>query len=380
MAKIGIDVRMMTRLKTGVEIYTYYLIQNLGRIDKFNEYFLFSDKDFNNSDLPSSFNKRIIKFPPISFLWTQSSLFFALLRYRIDLYHSPTSAFALWGRRKRIVTIHDLSFLFYPEMYSKRRQLAHRFWLKRAVDFSDKIITVSKNTKEDIIKFYNAEPEKINVIHLGIDNKVYYPLKESFHFGQIQRKYNLPKRFIFAVGRLEPRKNFVNLIKAYAILKRKTDLKEKLVIIGNKGYRYKDIFKTVENLNLKKEVIFLGYVPQKDLPYIYNLASLFVYPSFYEGFGLPPLEAMACGIPVITSTTSSLPEVVGEAAILVNPYNVEEIAEAIYKVLSNKELAEKMRRKGLERAKQFSWEKCGRETLRVYEEVGKTLAKPSGAG
>jgi glycosyltransferase involved in cell wall biosynthesis len=183
----------------------------------------------------------------------------------------------------------------------------------------------------------------------------------------IKQKYHLPDRFILFVGTLEPRKNIIRLLEAYARIKDK--LPHKLVIAGTKGWLYQPIFEAVKRLSLRNNVIFLGYVDDGNLPALYNLADLFVYPSIYEGFGLPVLEAMACGIPVITSNVSSLPEVAGDAAVLVDPYNVKELAGAMKHVLTNASLRKQVINKGFQQAKNFSWKKCARETLKVYEEV-----------
>ena len=198
-------------------------------------------------------------------------------------------------------------------------------------------------------------------------NERFKPLNQK-EVAEVKQKYNLDFPFILFVGVLQPRKNIPTLIKAYYKLK-KEGIKDKLVITGGKGWQYKEIFETVERLNLQKEVIFTGHIPDDDLPKLYNAADLFAFPSLYEGFGIPPLEAMACGIPVITSNTGSLPEVVGDAGIMVDPYDIDGLAKAMYEVLNNEGLKEEMVKKGLERAKMFSWKKCAKEVLDVYEEA-----------
>ena len=203
------------------------------------------------------------------------------------------------------------------------------------------------------------------MVHLGVESR-FRPINNVEDF---RLKNNLPSKMILNVGTLEPRKNVVSLIKAFEKLKQKGYKDYKLVIAGEKGWLYKQIFKEVEHRDLKKEILFLGVVKDEDLPMLYNCADMFVYPSLYEGFGLPPLEAMACGIPVITSNTSSLPEVIGDAGIMVDPGDVNSLCEAMYNVLTDKELRCQMSKKGLKRAKLFSWEKAANEILEIYDDA-----------
>jgi glycosyltransferase involved in cell wall biosynthesis len=267
---------------------------------------------------------------------------------------------------KLINTIYDIIPYLFPETYTFSTSFRFKCILPITLKISDKIIVISHHTKKDIIKHFKIPEDKIKVIHLAA-NENYKPLKEN-EINKVRKKYNLNYPFILYVGGLEPKKNIPTLLKALYKLK-KQGIEHKLVITGEKRWKYKSIFETMEKLNLQRDVIFTGYVPDEDLPALYNAADLFVYPSLYEGFGLPPLEAMQCGTPVITSNTSSLPEVVGDAGIMVNPYDVDELANEMYEVLTNDGLRDELSKKGLERAKLFSWKKCAEETLKVYEEV-----------
>jgi glycosyltransferase involved in cell wall biosynthesis len=285
----------------------------------------------------------------------------------LDIFHNPSQVITAFKfSQKYIITIYDITPNLYPETHTDIITFVHRYLLPKALKTSDKVITISHHTKNDIIKHFKIPENKIKVIHLAA-NENYKPLNEK-EIINIKQKYNLNYSFILYVGTLEPRKNIPTLLKALYKLK-KQGIKHKLAITGKKGWKYKSIFETIEKLNLQKDVIFTGYVPDEDLPALYNAADLFVYPSLYEGFGLPPLEAMQCGTPVITSNTSSLPEVVGDAGIMVNPYDVDELANNMYGVLTNDGLREELSKKGLERAKLFSWKKCAEEHLKVYEEV-----------
>ncbi|NKQ39724.1 MAG: glycosyltransferase family 4 protein, partial [Methanosarcinales archaeon] len=286
----------------------------------------------------------------------------------IDIIHSPEDAslFVKLKNQKKIITVHDTIPFYFPNMFDFMTRYRYKILFSRTLKNSDKIIADSYNTKQDLIKHFKIPEKKIKVIHLAA-NENYKQLKEN-EINNIKQKYNLNYSFILYVGTLEVRKNISILLKSLYKLK-KQGIKHKLVITGKKGWKYKSIFKIIEQLNLQKDVIFIGYVSDEDLPALYNAADLFVYPSIYEGFGLPPLEAMQCGTPVITSNTSSLPEVVGNAGIMIDPYDVVELANNMHEVLVNVSLREELSKKGLERAKLFSWKKCAEEHLKIYEEV-----------
>ena len=231
---------------------------------------------------------------------------------------------------------------------------------------SDKIIAVSYSTKQDLMNYFKISDNKIKVIYEAAD-QIFQPLS-SEKVQHFKDKYDLNYQYILYVGTLEPRKNIPLIIKAFYILN-KEGFQHKLVIAGKKGWKYKTIYQLIDKLNLQKEVIFIGFIPDNDLPALYNAANLFVYPSLYEGFGLPPLEAMSCGCPVITSNISSLPEVVGDAGIMIDPYSVDELYEAMHKVLINEIVRKDMIKKGLERSQMFSWTKTAEETLKIYKEA-----------
>jgi len=244
--------------------------------------------------------------------------------------------------------------------------IRHRILLPRVLYSVDKIITISECTKKDIVKFYKIPEDKIKVILLAPD-PIYQPLSHDI-IAPILSKYGVCAPYILYVGSLEPRKNIQTLIQGFANIK-KRGLNHKLIIVGNKKWEYSKLIRIVAESGLHNDVIFTGYLPDEDLPALYNGADLFVYPSLYEGFGLPPLEAMACGTPVITSNTSSLPEVVGNAGIKVDPQDVDQLSDAIYHVLTDENLRLSLIEKGLERSKQFSWERTATETWKVYDEV-----------
>ena len=368
--RIAIDATVLPEKLGGAGIYVLNLINALSRIDRENEYFIFVEKrNIKKFDLANNFHLLGVQDMPRSLrlLWEQIAFPFLLKRYKIGVLHSPRYTIPLlrfgW---KSVVTFHDLLFLLFFKKHNILKRFFYGWMLPISAKKAQRIIAVSLSTKKDIIKLLNISSERIEVINLGIDFS--YHLIEKEKLEDFRRKEGIFGSFILYVGTLKKRKNVLNIIKAYKKIREK-GRKEKLIIVGNKSGEYQNIYKTVGELGLKKNIFFTGYVDEKFLPFYYNSASLFIYPSFYEGFGLPVLEAMAAGTPVITSNISSLPEVAGDAALLLNPYDVEEMARMMEKVLNNKELQEEMREKGLKRAKLFSWERCARETLNLYEEI-----------
>ena len=370
--KVGIISDRLNRTLTGVGNYVYNLINELAKINEKNIYLI----NYKKIKLFSELNNIIIKNPFKKLPKKYSYYFWHLyLNYylkmenlNLDIIHSPenVSLFIKLKNQKKIVTVYDTIAFYFPKMSDLITRYRYKMLFPKTLKSADIIISISHHTKEDIIKYLKIPEDKIKVIHLAA-NENYKPVNEK-EIEKIKQKYNLNDPFILYVGGLAPNKNVEKIIKAYYKLK-KQGTTHKLIITGVKRYKYKSIFETIDKLNLQKDVIFTGYVPDEDLPALYNAADLFVYPSLYEGFGLPPLEAMACGAPVITSNTSSLSEVVGDAGIIVNPYDVDELTNKIYEVLTNEGLREELSKKGLERAKLFSWRKCAEEHLKVYEQV-----------
>ncbi|GAA0129021.1 glycosyltransferase family 1 protein [Methanococcus maripaludis] len=367
--KIGIIADRLNRPLTGIGNYIYNLITEISISNK-NIYII----NYEENKIVPNVNKITIK-NPVSRISNKSFYFWHLyLNYYLkktnldlDIIHSPENATPFTTiRSKKVITVYDDIPFHFPEYFTKSTRYRHELLLQKTLNSSDKIISISENTKRDVINHFKIPEDKIKVIPLAA-NENFKKVDEN-ETSKIKSKYNINFPFILYVGTLEPRKNIPSLLNAFYIIK-KQGIPHKLVIAGGKGWKYKEIFETIDKLNLQNDVIFTGYVPDEDLPGLYNAADLFVYPSLYEGFGLPPLEAMQCGTPVITSNTSSLPEVVGDAGIMINPYDVDELANKMYEVLTNEKLRKEMSKKGLERAKLFSWKKCAEEHLKVYEEV-----------
>ncbi len=271
---------------------------------------------------------------------------------------------------KSLITIHDMAHHFYPKYVVQGHDVDLPKYLSNCAAKADLILCMSENTKKDVINILGVPVEKVWVTYNGVS--------EAFHcngderlLSDLRKRHGLPERFILFVGTIEPRKNLVKLVEACHLLYSRDRVKEPLVIVGGKGWKNEAFYEIIRKLKVEDRIIFTGYVSDADLPLIYNAATVFVYPSLYEGFGIPVIEAMACGVPVVTSNVSSLPEVAGDAAILVNPEDVEEIASGINRVLSDEGLCKDLQDKGLKQARKFTWGACARKTLEAIEYLNK---------
>jgi glycosyltransferase involved in cell wall biosynthesis len=376
---IGIDIRtLMEREHSGVPEFAHQLIRELMSLDTQNQYRLFfnSARDLSKN-IPdfSTFDAEIVntRYPNKVFnLIMQKTLGMPKIDRLLgcDLFFMPTINFiSLSDQCRKIITVHDLSFLKHGEFFSCKRKLWHYLInVKKLLHQFENIVAVSASTKRDLIELCGIAPEKISVIHSGLSQE-YRPIaKDDDRLQEVKKKYNLPDKFIFHLGTIEPRKNLIGLVKAYDYLMDNTpDFADyKLVIAGGSGWKNKEIYKTINRAERFRSIKHIGFMNKEDKVYVYNLASIFVYPSHYEGFGFPPLEAMASGTPVVTSSVSSLPEIAGKGAILVNPNNFQEIAESIRLVLSNNELKNELVKNGLAQAKKFSWQKTAKAYLDLF--------------
>ncbi|AEK19266.1 glycosyl transferase group 1 [Methanococcus maripaludis X1] len=370
--KVGIITERLNQQKTGVDNAIYNLISELSKQTGIDIYLISSQK--NNDLFPELKNisihdpfKRILKKTSTYSWYLFINYYLSKKNLDLDIIHNPdNSSLFINLKNKKIVTIYDIMAFKFPKVSDPVTRFRYRILLYKTLKSSDKIITISNHTKLDLMNYFKIPEDKIKVIYLAA-NQTYKKLGKN-EINEILKKYDLNNPFILYVGGLAPNKNIERLLESYNIIKNK-EISQKLILTGVKRHNSTSALKTIKKLNLQNDVIFTGYVPDEDLPGLYNAADLFVYPSLYEGFGLPPLEAMQCGTPVITSNTSSLPEVVGDAGIMINPYDVDELANKMYEVLTNEKLRKEMSKKGLERAKLFSWKKCAEEHLKVYEEV-----------
>lgn len=372
---IGIISNFMDEFSGGIGVYTYQIIKNLNEIDDENKYHLihYSKNDLDvynhNNEIIIPKNRFINGWGSFMF-WRYFTLPLKLKNYSLDMVHDPyeLGPFTFSQPFQKVITVHDLTPLIFPRLFKKMDVILHRLLLKKTIDRADKIITVSYHSKNDLINYLNVPEDKIEVIYNGKGESFKILSKEEID--GIIKKYQLPHEFILSVGGLHPIKNIPRLLHAYC-LALKDGLKHDLVIVGVPMDRSHEIFQTLKVLGIEEKVIFTGPVSEKDLVALYNAADLFVYPCLYAGFGLPPLEAMACGTPVITSNNSSLPEVVGDAGLFINPYNIKEVAESINSLLSDEKTKKKLTKKGLKRSKLFKWSDTAIKTLEIYEEVCK---------
>ena len=385
--KIGIDIRsLLEGYRTGIGEYTYNLINEFLKKDTQNQYHLFYNQRHSIKKEPPRFEGENVK----CFDYKYPNQWFNLsLRYlgwpRVeklcgnpDVVWFPNFGFMNFNMRAPyVLTVHDLSFERYPEFFTPVHRLWHKMInCKKMALGAARIIAVSENTKRDLVDLYGVESQKVEVIYEGVCHTNYANEDANYaNMRMVREKYNLPEKFVLFLGTIEPRKNIEVIIRAFdKLITNHSSLITKdgyqLILAGGKGWNNEQIYKIYDQVKHKDKIRFLGYVEQDEKSALYNLASLFVFPSIYEGFGLPPLEAMACGTPVIISNTSSLPEVVGDAGLMVNPYNINELYEAMRVMLTDDVLRERFIEKGLERVKRFSWEKCAERTLGVIENTG----------
>ena len=358
---IGIDASKVVKpFKTGIETYSVEIIKALAKIDSKNQYILYSPKSLKNKlpDLGSNFESRII---PFGKFWTQIRLSFEMAINKPDIFFIPAHTLPLIHPKKTIVTLHDLGFKHFPELYSPTDILYHNWAMNHAVKRAYHIITDANFTKKDLISQYTIDPAKISVVPLGYDEEVFKPLK----------KKKISKPYIFYIGRLEEKKNIVGMIRAYGILRKEKSIKHQFILAGRPGFGYEKILKEIEKLpsNIRKDVKLTGYIDQESyVDYLKNSSILF-FCTFFEGFGLPVIEAMASGIPVVASNRTSIPEITGSSAVLVNPEKPFEMAVELSRVINNKGLEKALISKGLVRASLYSWQKTAKKTLHILENI-----------
>ncbi len=369
---IGIDLRVLAKKEEGgisqyLENLLPYLI-DLGKDDTFKLFYNGWKKQPLNYLWLQKPNVKLYEFKIPNHLLDILKIKIDKLLKGIDVFFSPHFLISnLSEGIKKIITVHDISFYYWPEFFDIKRRLWHwRINPKKQINSADKIIAVSQSTKKDLIEVYGTEDSKISVIYSGIDEK-FKPLpKNDEKLLNVKNKYNLPDKFILYFGKLEPRKNLIGLIQAFEELNKNFSVID-LVIAGEPGWLYKDLKKALMKSKFKDKIYLTGRIPEEDKIFIYNLAEIFVYPSFFEGFGFPPLEAMACGVPVITSNQTSLPEIVSTAAVMINPLKVDEMVEAMLLILNNPDLRNYYSKAGIENAKKFNWEKTAIQTLNLIK-------------
>ena len=368
---IGIDAsRATTARRTGTETYSLNLIRaliGLGTEHRFRLYTNGTPHVPGVSEVPGTWGGvRAIPFPR---LWTHVRLSAEMIIRPPDVLFVPAHVLPLIRPRRSVVTVHDLGYLAFPQAH----RTADRIYLNASTRWSATqaaaVIADSQATKSDLVAAYGVPPDKIQVVYLGRDAML-APVHESVAHAAIRERYGIAGRYLLYVGTLQPRKNLARVIEAFGRLAGTPALSDvQLVLAGKRGWLYDDLFTQVARGGLSSWVIFPGYIEDAHLPTLLSGALAFVFPSLYEGFGIPVLEAGACDVPVITSNTSSLPEVAGDAALLVDPHDVDAIADAMFRLVTDEALRAELTRRGRENIKRFSWEKCARETLAVLEAV-----------
>jgi glycosyltransferase involved in cell wall biosynthesis len=367
MAKIGITTAFFQNLRAGTWIYTQSLLKAYDSLPRGENQI--ATLDFQGQQVTGLESIPHLCFPSpagklAKLVWPNLILPRRAAQNGFDLVHATTHyGTFLPCRYRNVITVTDVSPLLNPETHGRMQVQYHRHVLPFVLARADAVVTISESSKKDIIQCCRIAEEKVQVILLGVDARFKPGIAPDSEFIR-----SLPERFILNIGTLEARKNLPRLLEAYALAREK-GLTHKLLIGGARGWRLSNLAGIVERYALENHVIFLGFVEDADLPALYGRADFFVYPSTYEGFGMPILEAMACGTPVITSNCSSMPEVAGDAAVLVDPLDTTDLATRMLELADSQELRESLRQRGLARAACFSWEKTARETLSVYERL-----------
>lgn len=374
---IGLNAQLLSLSQSyrsaGISWYIINLLKNLTTAspDEWRYTIFLRDRAFQAQAkaLALRFSRLPTQRPIIRIFWEQMIQPLALRRANIDLLHALAFVAPIAAPVPFVVTIYDLSFLRYPDAFRPFNRWYLTHFTRRSVKRAKAVITISESTRQDVINFLDISPGRVHTIYCGVDEN-YRPLPPA-EVAAFRAAKGLPETFLLFLGTLEPRKNVDGLIRAYAQWRQKTPKAPPLVIAGGKGWYYQQIFELVARLNLTASIRFPGYVPQEELPLWYNAATLFVYPSHFEGFGLPVLEAMACGTPVITSAAASLPEVAGRdgTSRLIEPGDDAVLAEAMAAVMEDADLRRMMSERGVDRAATFRWEKTARETVGIYQQA-----------
>lgn len=365
---IGIDIRLTHYRTGGISTYMRRLVSALERLDHHNRYTVFHSR--KASDSPARRFGRAGLWTPCHHRFERIALSLELARFNLDVLHSPDFIPPIRGARRHIITVHDLTFLHYPQFLTADSRRYYNGQIETAVRQADHILADSAATKLDLIEMLGVPGDKITVHMLGVDAR-FRPLAPQI-LASTQRELGLPDGYVLFVGTFEPRKNIIGLLQAYQQIIQRLPETPPLVLVGRRGWLFEEIMTQIETLHLDSRVIWREDISDEMLPVVYNLASVLVMPSFYEGFGFPALEAMACGTVPIVSNRSSLPEVVGNVGLQIDPDNIDELAAALEQTLTDTGWRETMRLTGLERAKTFTWDKTASIVASVYETLCKS--------
>lgn len=362
MQHIGIDARLTYYRKGGISTYMRRLVSALEALDDENRYTVFHSRKATES-LVQRFRHAAL-WTPCHYRLESTALSVELARFRLDLLHSPDFIPPLRGARRHLITVHDLNFLHYPQYLTEESRRYYNGQIERAVRQADHILADSAATKADLVAMLNVPADKITVHLLGVDESFCPQPPETLQ--RVRQELDLPERFLLFVGTFEPRKNIIGLLEAYRLLLEQLPDAPPLVLAGQRGWLFEETTQRIDQMSLAHRVLWRENVSQQALPALYNLAAALILPSFYEGFGFPPLEAMACGTVPIVSNRSSLPEVVGDVGALIDPDNPASIAQAMQTALTDSEWVSTQRAAGIERAAAFTWDRTARTALSAY--------------
>ena len=373
MSRIGIDYTSAIRQSAGIGRYTRNLIAALADIDRMNNYVLFSGgRIASEESWPPNFCTRSVPLTDrhLAILWQRLRLPLPveLLTGKLDIYHSPDFVLPPVWRARTALTVHDLSFLRHPECSSPPLLNYLLGNVPRSIGRADAILADSQNTRDDLIDLLHVPPDRVHVVYPGVEER-FSPERDESQIDEVVRRYQVRRPFILGVGTLQPRKNFPRLMRAFDLLRQERAVPHQLVIAGVQGWLSEEIQETLSELDLGDDIRLTGFVADEDLPDLYRAADLFAFPSLYEGFGIPVLEAMGCGTPVVTSNVSSLPEVAGDAALLVPPEDVQALAEAMWRLVDDDALRVGLRLKGYQLVNRFTWPQAAKRLLSVYQEL-----------
>jgi glycosyltransferase involved in cell wall biosynthesis len=377
--RIALDVRKINDF--GIGTYIRNLIKHLPRVDQETEYFLlcFAQDEELVRSLNQHFTPVRVTSPNYS-VREHIGIPATLRRLRVQLFHSPHYVLPMLPPCRSVVTVHDVIHLLFPQ-YLPSRLASHyaRYMIRRALEKTELVLTVSDSSKRDLLTFFEVSPDKVVVIPNGIDSSITEGLSVQ-ELARVKERFQIFGRTVLFVGNIKPHKNVERLIAAFAKVREDPEYSDlTLIVVGDDISKYPSLRRTVERHRVRGHVRFFGFVPELTLVALYKTADVFAFPSLYEGFGLPPLEAMANGTPVVTSNISSLPEVVGDAALTVDPYNIDQIAKAIGRILSDRALRSRLIADGYERAKQFSWESSVAQVHQAYQRALGVIGTPSTA-